>query len=126
MNRFPDRFMFQLTKEEFVNLRFQFETAKKNNMSRTLPFVFAEQGVALLATVLRTNIAEEVSIRIMEAFVAMRKYIGYNLIEQQYINHLVIEHEDKIKLLETSFEKLETKKMRFILTGRFMMHIQKS
>ena len=53
----------------------------------------------MLATVLKSKIATEVSIRIMDAFVAMRKYIGNNLIEQKYINHLVIEHEDKIKLL---------------------------
>ena len=118
INRFPERFMFQLTKEEYDNLKFQFETAKKNNMSRTLPFVFTEQGVAMLATVLRTNVAEEVSIRIMDAFVAMRKYIGSNLIEQKYINHLVLEHEDKIKLLETSFEKLETKKNEIYFNGQ--------
>ena len=118
INRFPERFMFQLTKEEYDNLKFQFETAKKNNMSRTLPFVFTEQGVAMLATVLRTNVAEEVSIRIMDAFVAMRKYIGSNLIEQRYINHLVIEHEDRIKLLETSFEKLETKKNEIYFNGQ--------
>ena len=42
INRFSERFMFQLTKDEHDNLRFQFETAKDNNMSRTLPFVFAE------------------------------------------------------------------------------------
>ena len=80
INRFPERFMFQLTKEELNNLRFQFETAIENNMSRSLPFVFTEQGVAMLATVLRTSVAEEVSIKIMDAFVAMRKYISSNLL----------------------------------------------
>ena len=64
INRFPERFMFQLTYEEYGNLRFQVETA--NNMSRTLPYVFTEQGVAMLATILRTKVAEEVSISIME------------------------------------------------------------
>ena len=44
INRFPKRFMFQLTKDEYNNLRFQLETT--NNMSRTLPYVFTEQGVA--------------------------------------------------------------------------------
>lgn len=72
INRFPDRFMFQLTKEELDNLRCQFETAKKNNMSRTLPYVFTEQGVAMLATILKSKIATEISIRIMNAFVAIR------------------------------------------------------
>ena len=82
------------------------------------PRVFTKKGVAMLATILRTNVAEEVSIRIMDAFVAMRKYIGNNLLEQRYINHLVIEHEDKIKLLETSFEKLETKKNEIYFNGQ--------
>lgn len=107
INRFPERFMFQLTKDEYDNLRFQLETT--NNMSRTLPYVFTEQGVAMLATILRTKVAEEVSIRIMDAFVAMRKYISSNLIEQKYINDLVLEDHDKIKALETSFNKLEEK-----------------
>ena len=104
INRFPERFTFQLTKDEYDNLRFQLETT--NNMSRTLPYVFTEQGVAMLATILRTKVAEEVSIRIMDAFVAMRKYISSNLIEQKYINDLVLEDHDKIKALETSFNKL--------------------
>ena len=84
-NRFPERFMFQLTETEVENLRSQLVTAKYNMMSRTLPYAFIEQGVAMLATVLRTSVAEEVSIMIMDAFVAMRKYIGNNLIEQKYI-----------------------------------------
>ena len=110
INRFPERFMFQLTEKEYENLRFQIETAKRNNMSRTLPYVFTEQGVAMLATVLRTPVAEEISIKIMDAFVTMRKYIGTNLIEQKYINNLVLEDHDKIKILESSFEKLEEKR----------------
>jgi len=79
INRFPERFMFQLTKEEYDYLRFQFETT--NNMSRVLPYVFTEQGVAMLATIIRTEVAEEVSIRIMDAFVTMCRYISSNLIE---------------------------------------------
>ena len=108
INRFPERFMFQLTKEEYNILRFQFETA--NNMSRTLPYVFTEQGVAMLATVLRTGVAEEISIRIMDAFVAMRHYIDKDLIEQKYINSLVLEDHEKIKILEASFNRFEEKK----------------
>src|SRR5574344_2514761 len=52
INKFPERFMFQLTDEEQNQLRFQTETT--NNMTRTLPYAFTEQGVAMLATVLRT------------------------------------------------------------------------
>ena len=87
-----------------------FQLTKDNNMSRTLPYVFTEQGVAMMATILRTPVAEEISIRIMDAFVAMRKYVSTNLLEQKYINNMVLEDHDKIKVLEDSFQKLEEKK----------------
>ena len=120
INRFPERFMFRLTEEEArMFSRSQLGTLKgRGHNVKYLPYAFTEQGVAMLATILRTPVAEEVSIRIMDAFVAMRKYIGSNLIEQKYINHLVLEHEDKIKLLETSFEKLETKKNEIYFNGQ--------
>ena len=110
INRFPERFMFRLTKEEYDYLRFHFETTNISNMSRSLPYVFTEQGVAMLATVLRTKVAEDVSIKIMDAFVSMRRYISTNLIEQKYINDMVLEDHNKIKYLEESFNKLEAKK----------------
>lgn len=111
-NRFPERFMFQLTEEECKNTsRFQSETLNKRGHNiKYLPYAFTEQGVAMLATVLRTDVAAEVSIRIMDAFVAMRKYISSNLIEQKYINSLVLENHNKIKILEKSFQKLEEKR----------------
>ena len=55
IDRFPEDFYFQLTEEEINLLRFQNGTANISNMIRTLPFVFTEQGIAMLATVLRTN-----------------------------------------------------------------------
>ena len=110
INRFPERFMFQLTEMEYDNLRFQFETAKRNNMSRTLPYVFTEQGVAMLATVLRTPIAEEVSIKIMDAFIAMRKYISNNLMEHQNFYNLVLEDHHRIDKLEDTFRQFEEQK----------------
>ena len=102
INRFPERFMFQLTKDEYYEiLRFQFETLEleQGKYSKYLPYVFTEQGVAMLATVLRTPVAEEVSIRIMDAFVAMRRYISTNLLEQKYINDLVLKDSKRIDLL---------------------------
>ena len=119
-HRFPERFMFKLKKQEYNTiLRFQSETLEleQGKYSKYLPYVFTEQGVAMLATVLRTPISEQVSIQIMDAFVSMRKYISNNLIEQKYINNLVIKHEDNFKevfhdieLLQESFDKLEEKK----------------
>ena len=114
--KFPVRFSFTISEKEYNLLKSQIATSKGG--SRKGHRVFTEQGVAMLATILKSKIATEVSIRIMDAFVAMRKYIGSNLIEQKYINHLVLEHEDKIKLLETSFEKLETKKNEIYFNGQ--------
>ena len=103
INRFPERFMFSLTRIEYNEiLRSQLGTLEleQGRYSKYTPYAFTEQGVAMLATVLRTPVAEEVSIKIMDAFVAMRKYISTNLLEQKYINNLVIEHDSKIKLLQ--------------------------
>lgn len=98
ITRFPERFMFKLTKEEALKIysRFQFETLNNSMNSRGsnikyLPYAFTEQGVAMLATILRTKVAEEISIKIMDAFVEMRKYINNNVLEQKYINKLVLE-----------------------------------
>ena len=103
INRFPERFMFQLTVEEYKKLRFQIETT--NNMSRSLPYVFTEQGVAMLASVLRPKIAEEVSIRIMDAFVVMKKYFSSTVSN----NDILINHENRILKLEDIFYKFNKK-----------------
>ena len=114
INRFPERFMFRLTDEESRSIRFQIETKNTEIETRggkyNNPYVFTEQGVAMLSSVLKTKVAEEVSIKIMDAFVLMRKYISTNLIEQKYINSIVLEDHKKIKTLENSFKKLEEKK----------------
>ena len=89
IKRFPERFMFQLTQTEYYEiLRSQSGTLEleQGQYSKYLPYVFTEQGVAMLATVLKTSVAEEVSIKIMDAFVAMRHFISSDLIEQKYIN----------------------------------------
>ena len=126
INRFPERFMFQLTEEESKMFsRSQTGTLKgRGHNIKYLPYVFTEQGVAMLATVLRTPVAEEISIKIMDAFVAMRKYISSNFLNQNYINslvlenqkmiltdhNLVIENKEKIKALEETFKQFEEKK----------------
>lgn len=106
LSKFPNDFYFQLIEEEWNILRFQFGTANK---IRTLPFCFTEQGVAMLATILRTSVAAEVSVQIMRAFVTMRKIIGVNLLEQKYINNLVLQDNKRIDLLEETFSKFEEK-----------------
>lgn len=76
-NRFPTEFMFQLTEQEWQNLRFQSGTSsEKHGGRRYAPNVFTEQGIAMLSAVLHTDIAVNVSIQIMKAFVVMRKSLG--------------------------------------------------
>ena len=110
IERFPECFMFQLTNEEYDNLRFQSGTSKVRGGRRYNPYVFTEQGVAMLSSVLHSEIAIKMSIQIINAFVIMRKYISNNLIEQNYINNLVLEHDSEIKLLKESFGKIEDKR----------------
>lgn len=82
ISRFPDDFMFQLTEREVDELRLQNVTANINSMSRTMPFVFTEQGIYMLSTVLHGELAEQQSIFIMRAFREMRHYIKQN---QQFV-----------------------------------------
>ncbi len=105
--KFPERFYFRITEKEYDSLKSQIATSKGG--SRKGHSVSTEQGVAMLATILKSKIATQVSIAIMDAFVAMRKYISSNFIEQKYINNMVLEHDSKIKLLQHSFDKLEEK-----------------
>ena len=77
--RFPKDFMFQLTKSEAENLRSQFATSRSGHGGRrTLPYVFTEQGVAMLSTVLNSEQAIEINITIMRAFVKLRQMLESN------------------------------------------------
>ena len=71
INKFPEKYCFQLSENEYKNLKFQNETSSLNNYGgvRKMPFVFTEQGVAMLATVLKTPVADAVSMKIIDAFV---------------------------------------------------------
>lgn len=77
IERFPDDFMFQLRKEELDNLMSQNATSSWGG-TRKLPYAFTEQGIAMLSTVLKSQTAVEVNIRIMRAFIAMRRFIATN------------------------------------------------
>ena len=75
--RFPNDFMFQLSKEEFENWRSQFVTSNSDKMGlRRPPYAFTEQGVSMLSAVLKSEIAVDISVKIIRAFVEMRKIIN--------------------------------------------------
>ncbi|MCF6207394.1 MAG: ORF6N domain-containing protein [Sulfurovum sp.] len=83
LKRFPEHFRFQLTQDEYDDLRYQNGTSSQNANQhggrRYLPYAFTEQGVSMLSAVLRSDIAIEMSIKIIDAFVTMRRMIASNL-----------------------------------------------
>lgn len=95
ISRFPERFRFQLTKEEYEYLKSQFATSSLEEDygyggRRKLPFVFTEQGIAMLSAVLRSDVAIRVSIRIMDTFVEMRKYMANTSLLYERLNAMEI------------------------------------
>ena len=128
INRFPDNFCFQLTYQEFVSLRSQNVTSSLRNEIvhggiRYLPYVFTEHGIIMLSGLLKSDIAIEVNVIVINAFVSLRKYVSTNLIEQRYINKLVLEHEERIKIIEDTFSSFKEKNNHIFFEGGIMMNI---
>ena len=101
IRRFPKDFMFELTKDEYETLRTQFATSNTRGGTRYMPFAFTEQGVAMLSSVLNSEVAIEINISIMRAFVSVRQYL-FNT-----NHHAVREIEDlkqRMKALEKGTE----------------------
>lgn len=119
IKRFPEEFCFQLTNEEMtsMNLRSQNVTSnlEKNNSyggRRYLPYVFTEQGIAMLSGLLKNDIAIEISIKIMKAFVEMRKFISVNnnifekvIILENMVSTKFLEHDRKFEELFNLLQK---------------------
>ena len=130
IERFPEEFRFQLTKKELKSLRSQNATLNNNKPLRSqnatsneqrggrryLPYVFTEEGVAMIASVLKSDTAIKMSVQIIKAFVAMRKFISQNAILFQSINNIErkqieyqLEAEKKFKQLFDAIENKEIK-----------------
>ena len=108
IERFDDDFMFQLTQEEFENLKSHFATSSWGGI-RKLPYVFSEQGIYMLATVLKSKTAIEVTKQIMRTFTKMREFLSNNnLIFERFerIETRLSIHDEKINQL---FDALQTK-----------------
>ena len=110
IDRFPDDFMFQLTREEVETVKSQIVISRENNFfegqgggRRTLPYAFTEQGIYMLATVLRGELAEQQSIFIMRAFREMRHYIKQN---QQFVT------QSEMKLVTAKVSELSVQMTR--------------
>jgi len=114
IEKFPERFSWILSNEESKHLLVKIFDQKGKVDTRggkyKNPRVFTEQGVAMLATILKSSVATKVSIAIMDAFVTMRHYIGKNEYRLSSIETKIIEHDNEIKLLQESFQKFEEKR----------------
>ena len=112
IERFPDNFMFQITLDEFQFLMSHFVTSKTTTETRggrqKLPYVFTEQGVAMLSSVLRSKQAIQTNIQIMNTFVNMRHFVlenkeltkRFNELEQYFINYCKDNEKDKQQIYE--------------------------
>ena len=108
IERFPEDFMFQLTKEEFEILRSQFVTSKWGGR-RYFPYVFTEQGVAMLSSVLKSERAIEVNIVIMRAFVKLRKIFGTHKELAEKLKNLesrIKDHDEEIRMIFEAIRQL--------------------
>lgn len=107
--RFPADFMFQLTPEEHNSLRYQFGTLKRGQHSKYLPFVFTQEGVAMLSGVLRSPRAVQVNIAIMRAFVRLRetlllhKELAHKLAD---LERKIENHDENIRILFDAIRQL--------------------
>ena len=119
IERFPQEFSFQMSNEEFYNWRSHFVMSDSDKIGlRRPPYVFTEQGVAMLSAILKSDVAISTSIRIMNAFVNMKKYISNNIIEQKYINNIVLEDRERINLIEETLNKFKEKNNHLFFEGQ--------
>lgn len=124
VERFPEEFCFQLTQKEFQTIsrkRLLNEISsdignKTGKHTKYLPYVFTEHGVVMIASLLKSDIAVKESIKIVKAFVAMKKVINQALSLQENINGLVFKHDNEIsninnelQVIENSLQRIETK-----------------
>ena len=126
--RFPKHYMFQLTEEEFYSLRSQFATSKEGKGGRRyMPYVFSEQGVAMLSSVLNSETAIQMNIKIVDTFVNMRHFVlenkeltkRFNELEQYFINYCKDNEKDKQQIYEAIdllMDRTKPAKIGFIKT----------
>ena len=114
IERFPEDFMFQLTKEEFENLKCQNGTSSWGGDRRSLPHAFTEQGVSMLSGLLKSKVAINANIRIMRAFVSMRHFLSVNadifhrLSTMEYHQLEILQHQQETdKRIDEVFRRLD-------------------
>ncbi len=106
IRRFPADFMFQLSKEEFLNLKSQFVTSSWGGLRRATPYAFTEQGIAMLSSVLNSERAVQVNISIMRAFVKLREMLTGNKELARKLEALERKYDSQFKVVFDAIRKL--------------------
>ena len=124
VERFPEEFCFQLNENEFEILRCQFVTLNENGRGqhrKYLPYVFTEQGIAMLSALLKSDVAVSVSVNIMKAFIEMRKFLMLNgqVFERlTSVEHKLLEHDKKFDEVFNQLQLEENIKQRIFFNGQ--------
>ena len=125
IERFPEDFCFQLTKSEVKNLRFQTgpSSIEKENYGgrRYLPYVFTEQGIAMLAGILKSDIAVNVSINIIKSFIEMRRFLIFNGQVFERLTNIeakLLEHDKKFNEIFNQLQLEENIKQKIFFQGQ--------
>ena len=124
IERFPEEFCFQLNENEFEVLRCQFVTLNENGRGqhrKYLPYVFTEQGIAMLSALLKNDVAVSVSVNIMKAFIEMRKFLMLNgqVFERlTSVEHKLLEHDKKFDEVFNQLQLEENIKQRIFFDGQ--------
>jgi hypothetical protein len=111
IERFPEAFMFQLSEDEFLNLKSQIATSRWGGR-RNLPYAFTEQGVAMLSGVLKSDTAVKISIQIINAFISMRKFIFSNAQIFQRLDAVEIKQIEYDKKFNEVFDAIQSKSIK--------------
>ncbi len=124
IERFPEEFCFQLHEDEFKSLRCQFVTlnkSKRGQHRKYLPYVFTEQGIAMLSALLKSDVAISVSVNIMKAFIEMRKFLMCNgQIFERLTNmeYKLLEYDKKFNEIFNQLQHEENIKQKIFFEGQ--------
>lgn len=128
ISRFPSDFMFELSESEVIGLRSHFVTLKRGQHFKYMPFVFTEQGVAMLSSVLNSERAINVNIAIMRAFVHMRRLFEANkdlALKIEELERTVSSHDENIQLIFETIRELMNKKSEPMEPVGFRIPVEK-
>ena len=106
--RFPDDFMFVLSREEYEALRYHFGTLERGKHAKYLPYVFTEQGVAMLASVLKSKRAIAVNIEIVRAFVRLRELLASHRGLARKLDELERKYDRRFRVVFDAIRQLMT------------------